>query len=844
MTLSGFLQKRLPELLSERRIVVWYDGERAFQEFVQSFSAPACTVVSTAESTLKARRQAEAIYRKMNESDNPVEARANLLIYVPRPRGTTSEARRCDPFEVFAVAGVAFGDTEGERLASLARQAMPERIDEINRLFAEGSPGLAFLDRLESVRRWPLLREALGTESPAEVIALVLCHEERARRIEELAGSLAELRRFLETEIGFRPVGRARSWAKVREQLGTYILFSEFALDLPSAVPDALMAIPRADEIHKEQIFSACERTRTATDLREGYLHLASRVEAELRLAELTEGLNDIGSRDGFAFQERWHLRRLLEFVQQGDLPAARAILDRQRHSVWRDQPDRALLWMAAERCLSFLGTAERINAAWAHQAGNLCQMVNAYAQPQGWAEVDRQQRLFEHGVANSVVSDDIAPLVDLCRQRYREVTWAIQERFLARVQEESWPPEGVLRQTQVFDRYIAPLLQERGKVAFFLADALRFEMGCDLAEALSEIGAVEILAAASVLPASTSYGMAALMPNADGTFKLVDVEGDFFPALGTRVLKSSDERMRLLKERYGDRFLDLTLEELLSRPIERFRSRLASVDLLVIRTQDPDQIAENLGGWRARKYLTDVIGEMAAVVRRLATVGFSNIVISADHGHVMVHEIAPGDVVGKPPGEWMMAKRRSLLGRALAAGPGVVILKAGHVGIQGDPDEICVPVGFKVFSAGASYFHEGISLQEALVPVIVVRVRGSLAGQGRREISVRYRSDRFTSRVIGLRVECSGLDFGEPIRVRVEAYEGTSAKASIVGEAADCEARDERTHEVTLQPGAETQVPVLIDPDFSGPKVEIRIIDPQTGVIWARCELRNALLE
>ncbi len=195
----------------------------------------------------------------------------------------------------------------------------------------------------------------------------------------------------------------------------------------------------------------------------------------------------------------------------------------------------------------------------------------------------------------------------------------------------------------------------------------------------------------------------------------------------------------------------------------------------------------------------TYMIGGMAAVVRRLATVGFSNIVISADHGHVMVHEIALGDVLGKPPGEWMMAKVRSLLGRALAPGPGVVIFKAGHVGIQGDPDEICVPVGFKGFSAGASYFHEGIRLQEALVPVIVVRVRGGFAGQGRREISIRYRSDRFTSRVIGLRVECSGPDFGEPIRVRVEAYEGTSAKASIVDEAADCEARDERTHEVPL---------------------------------------------
>ena len=57
---------------------------------------------------------------------------------------------------------------------------MPERADEIDRLFTEGSPRLDLLDRLESVHRWPLLQEALGTESPAEVIALVLCQEEQA----------------------------------------------------------------------------------------------------------------------------------------------------------------------------------------------------------------------------------------------------------------------------------------------------------------------------------------------------------------------------------------------------------------------------------------------------------------------------------------------------------------------------------------------------------------------------------------------------------------------------------------------------------------------------------------
>jgi predicted ATP-dependent Lon-type protease len=66
----------------------------------------------------------------------------------------------------------------------------------------------------------------------------------------------------------------------------------------------------------------------------------------------------------------------LLESVQQGDLLAAHAFLDRRRHSVWRDEPDRALLWMAAERCLSFLDTAERIDSAWGHQAGDLPELA------------------------------------------------------------------------------------------------------------------------------------------------------------------------------------------------------------------------------------------------------------------------------------------------------------------------------------------------------------------------------------------------------------------------------------------------------------------------------------
>ena len=83
-----------------------------------------------------------------------------------------------------------------------------------------------------------------------------------------------------------------------------------------------------------------------------------------------------------------------------------------------------------------------------------------------------------------------------------------------------------------------------------------------------------------------------------------------------------------------------------------------------------------------------------------------------------------------------------------------------------------------------------------------------------------------------------------EMVMVMIDFYDGKGAKANLVGEAADCEARDEKTRDVTLQANKETPVPVLIDPDFDGPEIEIRVSDPESRVVWAKHKLKNAMLE
>jgi len=877
MSFTSFLHKKLVDLLNARRIVVWYDAEGDFADFIRSWQRaagggqpagdseqpaadsllpaascrlpatrvpgwPNTEIIDAGASVLQARRRADEVYRLLNESENPAERDRCLLIYLPRRRGGTEEEKMRDPFEVYAIAGAPFGDTEDQQIESLARQAMPQQADEITRLFREGKPDLALLDGLEKAQRWPLLNEVFRTETPADVIALALGDTAKAAKLNDRSGGVQELLRLFEAAVGFKPASASRQWQSLRPKAAEYVLFSEFLFDLPAGAPEALSAVPRASGDAKAVVYAACDRMRTDSNLRETYLELAQKIESELRLPDLMPRDFDPGERDTFPFEERRLLALAVESMVAGNSAAAHTVIENRKRSIWRWDPPRSPAWTTLERATALLDASATISRG-LNGRQDLTGLVKAYTEG-GWSGLDRSARLFETALTACADEETIAPVVECCRRRYREAAVNLQDAFLAAVQAEGWPPDGGPRQTRIFDEYVAPLLERRERTAFFMADSLRYEMGRDLGEALAGTGEVAIRYAAGVVPTATGCGMAALMPGADGMLRLVGKDGGLVPALGARLLKTSMDRMKLLAETYGDRFFETTLDELLGAS-KKIASKLKHVELFVVRTQDPDTIGENLGGWRARRYLSEVVGDIAAAIRWVVAQGFQRVVVASDHGHIMLPEILAGDVVQPPPGDWLERKRRCLLGSGLFGAAGTITLKAGHVGIQGDPQEVCLPIGFRVFTDGPSYFHSGLSLQEAVIPVISYRAgQETPASAGKPRIDIRYRADKFTSRVIGLNFHLQSDIFGAPARVRIEAFDGPGAKANVIGEAADCEARDEKTREVTLSANRETPVPVLIDPDFDGAEIEIRVSDPETRVVWARRKLKNAMLE
>ena len=845
MSLAAYLKKRLTDLLEEKRVVVWYDGDAAFEDVARAFKAPNSSVILTQESRLRARRQADEALCRLNDGEETPQAKnGNLLIYCPWPRGNTEEEKRRDPFESFALIGSAFGDKEAERFQALARQAMPNRYREIDRLFGEGCPTIALIDGLEKGAQYPLVQQALGTDSVVEITAQLLCHDGVAKTLDAVPGANNELLRLLQAGLGFVPPQRIKAVESILEHLGRYVLFSEFALDLRGILPDQLSGVARAGEDHRQAVYSSCERMRTSDDTREAYIGLASRVETALRLPELASALPDLGSRDTFPFEEKAYLKKLESLAKAGSLSEAQKIVDQRRQSVWRYVPERALVWKLAERCIDFLVAAQMWSKRASTAPNTVRDFVQAYTDVGGLWQTDRQQRLVEQGAATCAENEEVAALVGICRQRYTEIVGATQASFLRAVERQGWPPEGVLRQTQIFDRYVSPALAEGQKVVYFLVDSMRYEMGRDLGNTLEPFGAVTVSSAATILPTTTPCAMAALMPGADGVYSLVEDRGELVPAIADHVLRNSGERMGFVREAYGDRFRDFPLGELLSMSQRKLQSATGEVDLVIIRTQEIDALGEGPSLYMARKLMSDIIGDIRTATDRLVGMGFKVFVYVADHGHVLLPEIAPGSIAHQPSGDWRMKTRRSLLGSSISRSPGVAIFEANQLGITGPVKEYAVPNGLTAFVAGAGYFHEGLSLQECIVPIVVLQARGARpTGAGPEEVEIRYRSDRFTSRVIGIKVWFNSL-LSDSLTVRIEAFDGSGPKAKMVGEAADCEARDPATRMVTLPRGKETQVPVRIQDDFSGASVELRATDPATGAIFHRLKLHNSIME
>jgi hypothetical protein len=396
-----------------------------------------------------------------------------------------------------------------------------------------------------------------------------------------------------------------------------------------------------------------------------------------------------------------------------------------------------------------------------------------------------------------------------------------------------AWTVPGALHQTRIYPEVVQKI---GARVAWFFVDAMRFEMGVELARQIEGAKDLRVRAAVAALPSITPVGMAALLPGASASFNLVEAKGKLTMRIEGTDMKESGERMRFLKAKVPDA-VEMTLGKLLGQSPAKVGKEIGTASLVVIPSQEIDYVGETDSDLLARQVMDTIIGNLARAARKLAAAGIEHFVITADHGHQFAIRKEDDMKTDSPGGVTLDLHRRCWIGHGGSTPVGTVRVAGAELGYQTDLAFI-FPVGLGVFKAGGSlsFHHGGFSLQELVVPVVSLRLAaGKPAAIPGVQVRIAECPSAVTNRTFGLKLTAVGdLLATESIALRVllmaDAEEVGRAGMAIGGDF------DRERGTLTLALGKEVGVGMILTNDACQ-SLRVVVLDAHTDSLLAQSD-------
>jgi hypothetical protein len=834
--LHDYVAKQLGERLKQRKVVVWYDVRREFAPFIAELrggpragSEPVTVSVEASPVWLAeyagSMFELRAVVEPLISGDTP-EA---LVIYVP---GCERDQRGSVLMELETA-----GDCYAPGLKRLAKNVLAQRytagvVDELINPERVTYEDLARAASDSASPEPPSLLKGIfeGVTGNDGLLAAWLMSEARDVQIAEKEAQ-PELVKLIRSRLGLELTDWG-SLAKLRALALRYVLVGEFRSDLRCPSPSRLDGVP-APKTKSEESALRDLAQRLRTSFPDAYAIAADRLEEELGLRAVEVPAPALGSIDTFRFEERALLGCCAELIADQKFADALAIVAEREHSFWLDRDvARKAHWEACRRMAELGAAAASVGAAIARASGDANAWIGAYtARPQdgeaGWYRLDQAQRRLEAWLT-TLDEDPAERALGVVRRLYEDACCAMAEAFTKALAKAGWTATGSLHQTRIFSELVAARPKP---VAYFLVDAMRYEMGVELAERLPKSSEVSLRHAVAALPSITPVGMAALQPGAAQSFSVVEQGGKLGSRIDGSFLPDLTARKKFAAARIP-KLADLALDELLSLPQARLQKKVDGADIIVVRSQEIDHAGEAGFSRQARRIMDEVIGDIAGAIQRLARVGVEHAVVSADHGHLFFARDRDESMrTDAPGGSTLDLHRRCWIGRGGATPPGCVRVAASALGYESDLD-LVFPTGSGVFKSGGdlAFHHGGPSLQELIIPVLAIRtkVRPS-ARPTAGPVSAIGLPDAVTNRIFSVTFELGGPTrslFSDALAVRpllVSAGKQVGALGMATG--ADF---DRATGCVTLQANRQATVALILSDDTVS-AVRVVVQDPTT---------------
>jgi hypothetical protein len=364
--------------------------------------------------------------------------------------------------------------------------------------------------------------------------------------------------------------------------------------------------------------------------------------------------------------------------------------------------------------------------------------------------------------------------------------------------------------------------------------------MARELSRLLRDDFDLAIQPAIGTIPTITEIGMAALLPKANESAKVVAVGGGKLALeIDGKVIKDRKDRVAFLKENAGVTVFDAKLEDLLPKPAKKVKDGIQNAQLILITSQEIDELCEADNVAQARLQLDGVLSHLRRGVRVLADHGIKTIVLVADHGHLFADEIGEDMKIEAPGGKVEDLHRRVWVGVGGVSEPSYLRTSLASLGVDSEFD-IATPWTFAVFKVkggGRAYFHGGLSPQELIVPVVVLHsaVKPSPPSTGIQWMLVPGTA-KLTTRFFSVQIAGSQSSlFGiEPPKVRIELRANKKPVSIPVSASYGFE---DATGEVKLKAAEDDNkriepntVTVMLTEEISQKTVGVHLLDATTG--------------
>ena len=827
--------------LEEHQVLVVYDPDGRYRDLCSKLADDRCTLVDASGSSIESRDAALAALQRLGPPAHEREL-DSLVIHVPVEPPKDDRTRQRDPFSSFAAAGTSFPYRDADEYLSLCLQAKPDDAEEIRALFGrDPSPPFATVDAIGGNVSWPALSQALDGESSRELLLKLLSPSPReVGRLDDANGWEHEAASLIQRALGVSIEVSPGSLATLVSQLWQVVLFSEFVFDLPEDVslPTQLQAVPCATPDKKTLIYSLAEELRRRSDLRTRYYEQAESVESTLDLARVCDKIVDLGERDTFAFEERTFFQQAIDALERDNLERLHELVEGHHDSIWVEHPANEPAWRLLLAAKDVAESADRMQRELGEHQSTMLKLVHFYAQR--GRELDFAHRLFlAHVTATLDVDRHLSGLLRTTRSIYTKAQAKIHTAFMRHLKDSGWEPAGLSTNRSLFDRLVAPRMLDTGtKTAIFLIDALRYELGHELQKVLADEHQVTLSPSAAPLPSVTPYGMAALLPEAESKLEINRRDDRYEVSYDGDPLKSVNDRMGVLKSRFGDRFDHVKLSDLARDKVDLSNAP----DLLVVRSNDIDEqfeLSDDLG--TALSVVTRSLNEIRASLRRLQAAGFDHAVICTDHGFVLPEANGVGDVCQKPTGNWINVHDRCLLG-AGNDDPANLVVPVQELGIPGDFHDAALPKALVPYRKGLSYFHGGASLQELVVPVLEVTISPPV-DRATSSLEVTLKQPQGRAQITTLRpsfllsVSSNDLfDDATGIELLVEAVNDAG---DIVGELKPGERVDPTTQTIKLHAGEALKLVLAMNETYEG-EFTVRAVAPETRLVLTELRMKT----